>query len=181
MTNRGFLIAAGGTLIALALLVASRIIIYSANSQRSPVGSENLQTLRHGSSMQWSKLYINRTAASQPGTVSNISTLGIMGTNVGDRGIKLNEVYFLCGVDERKLNTQIGRGGARYKIRDIGPLPPGALFFVVSDPLGPTDDGLSLSEFLKSCATVSFVAKYNGTTEQIDFDRQTVESALPKP
>jgi hypothetical protein len=104
-----------------------------------------------------------------------------MGTNISDQEIKLDDVYFLCGVDERKLAAQIGRGGVRYKIRDIGPLPLGALFFAVSDPLGPKEVGLSPREFLKSCATVSFVAKYNGTREQIDFDQQTVESALPKP
>jgi hypothetical protein len=196
MTNRSFLIAARAALIALAAsvtryyllaiiaaLVGAGIIIHDfyADSQQSPVGGEIVRTGRHGSSVQWSRLYINSAAASQPGTVLNVSTLGIMGTNVGDQEIKLDDVYFLCGGDERKLHAQIGRGGARYKLRDIGPLPPGALFFVVSDPLGPTEVGLSRSEFLKSCATVSFAAKYTGTTEQIDFDFQTVESALPKP
>jgi len=205
MANRSFLIAAGVALIALvasvtryyflaiiAALVGAGIIIYDfyADSQQSPVGGAIVRTLPHGSSVQWSRLYINRAAvsqhinsaaASQPGTVLNVSTLGIMGTNVSDHEIKLDAAYFLCGVDERKLDTQIGRGGARYKIRDLGPLPPGALFFVISDPLDPTEASLSPSEFLKRCAALSFVAKYNGTTEQIDFDRKTIEAALPKP
>jgi hypothetical protein len=196
MTNRSRLIAARAAFVALvasvtryhflaiiAALVAAGIIFreFYADLQQSPAGGEIVRTGRDGSSVQWTRLYINSAAASQPGTVSNVSTLGIMGTNVGDREIKLDDVYFLCGVDEKKLDVQIGRGGGRYKIRDMGPLPPGALFFVVSDPLGPAEVGLSPSEFLKSCAVVSFVGKYNGTREQIDFDRQTVESALPKP
>jgi len=194
MTNRSFTARAALTALAasftryyflaiMAVLVGAGIIIHDFNtdSQQLPVGGEFVRTGRYASSVRWSRLYINGAAAPQPGTVLNVSTLSIMGTNVSDQEIKLDDVYFLCGGDERKLHAQIGRGGARYKIRDIGPLPPGALFFVVSDPVGPTEGDLSPSEFLKSCATVSFVAKYIGTTEQIDFDRQTVESALPKP
>jgi hypothetical protein len=155
------------------------VIIYDfyGGSEQLPAGGETIR----GSSVQWSRLYINGAAASESGAVLNVSTVGILGTNVSDAEVKLDEAYFLCGIDERRLNAQIGRGGARYKIRDVGPLPPGALFFVVSDPLGPVDAGLNPNEFLKTCATVSLVVKYNGTTQQIDFDRRMVESVLPKP
>jgi hypothetical protein len=164
----------------IAALIGAGVIIYEfyGDPQQLPAGGE---TIRTGSSVQWSRLYINGAAASKPGAVLNVSTVGIMGTNVSDAEVKLDEAYFLCGIDERRLNAQIGRGGARYKTQGAGPLPPGALFFVVSDPLGPVDAGLSPSEFLNTCATVSLVVKYNGTTQQIDFDRGTVESALPKP
>jgi hypothetical protein len=179
MTNGSFLILAVIALVSLvawmtryysiaimAALVGTGVILYDfyGGSQQSPAddaaeaGGETVRTGRHGSSVEWSRLYINNAAASQPGAVLNVSTVGIMGTNVGDTEIKLDEAYFLCGVDERRLNAQIGRGGARFKIRDVGPLPPGALFFVVSDPLGPVDAGLNPSEFLKTCATVSLVA-----------------------
>jgi hypothetical protein len=196
MTNGNSLISAVVALISLAAwitrhhsvaviaaLIGAGVIIYDfyGGSQQLPTGGETVRTGHHENSVQWSRLYINSAAASRPGAVLNVSTVGIMGTNVSDAEVKLDEAYFLCGIDERRLNAQIGRGGARYKIRDVGPLPPGALFFVVSDPLGPVDAGLNPSEFLKTCATVSLVAKYNGTTQQIDFDRQTVESGLPKP
>jgi hypothetical protein len=193
MRNGSFLISAVVALISLAAritryystaiivaLIGAGVIIYNfyGSSQQLPAGGQIIQT---GSSVQWSRLYINSAGASKPGAVLNVSTLGIMGTNVSDAEVKLDEAYFLCGIDERRLNAQIGRGGARYKIRDVGPLPPSALFFVVSDPLGPVDAGLNISEFLKICATVSLVVKYNDTTQQIDFDRGTVESVLPKP
>jgi hypothetical protein len=195
MSNGSFLISAVVALISLAAwitryysiaiivaLVGAGVIIYDfyGGSQQLPAAGEAVRTGHLGSSVRWSRLYINGAAASQPGAVVNVSTVSIMGTNVSDAEVKLDEAYFLCGIDERRLNAQIGRGGARYKTRDVGPLPPGALFFVVSDPLGSADAGLNPSEFLKICATVSLVAKYNGTTQQIDFDRQTVESILPK-
>jgi hypothetical protein len=167
----------------IAVLIGTGVIIYDfyGGSQQLPTGGESVPTGHYGSSVQWSRLYINSAAASQPGAVLNVSTVGIMGTNISDAEVKLDEVYFLCGIDERRLNARIGRGGARYKTRDVSPLPPGALFFVVSDPLGPVDAGLNPSEFLETCATVSLVAKYNGAVQQIDFDRQSVESALPRP
>jgi hypothetical protein len=163
----------------IAALIGAGVITYDfyRGSHQLPAGDETIR----GSSLQWSRLYVGSAAACKSGTVLNVSTVGIMGTNVGDAKVKLDEAYFLCGIDERRLNAQIGRGGARYKIADVGPLPPGAPFFVVSDPLGPVDAGLTPSEFLKTCATVSLVVKCNGTTQQIDFDWRTIESVLPKP
>lgn len=164
-------------------LVGTAAIILDryADFQKLPAGGETIRMGLHGSPVAWSRLYINGTAASRSGNLLNVSTLSIMGTNVSDREIKLDQAYFLCDLDGTKLNAQFGRGGMRYKIRDIPPLPPGAVFFVVSDPIGPKDAGLSPSEFLKTWATISFVAKYSGTTQKIEFDRQTVEAALPKP
>lgn len=165
-----------------ALLGGAAIILDRFDAfQQVPAGGETVPMSLHGSPVAWSRLYINSPAAPQPGNLSNISTVSIMGTNVGHEEIKLDEAYFLCDLDGTKLKVQIGRGGARYKIKELGPLPPGALFFVISEPLGPKDAGLSPSEFLKTWATISFVAIYNGTTLKIEFDRQTVESALPKP
>lgn len=198
MTDRIFVIAAAAVLIAvaasisryyfvaiIAALVGAGAIALDryADFGQSPASAagESVRMGFHGSPVAWSGLYINSAAASQPGNLSNVSTLSVMGKNVSEREIRLDEVYFLSDLDGTKLNAQIGWGGARYKIRDMGPLPPGALFFVVSDPLGPTDAGLGPSAFLKAWATISFVARYNGTTQTIEFDRQTVESALPKP
>lgn len=132
----------------------------------------------HEGPVVWSRLYINGPATAQGGNPLNVSTLSIMGTNVSDKEIKLDDAYFLC--DGTKLKVQIGRGGGRYNIKDMRPLPPGALFFAVSDVLGPADVGLSPSEFLKTWATISFVARYNGTVQTIEFDRKTMELALPK-
>ena len=149
--------------------------------QQLPAGGETARMELHGRPVSWSKLYVNGAAASRPGNSSNVSTLSIMGANAGDQEIKFHELYFLRDRDGKKLAVQIGRAGARYKIQDAPSLPPGALFFVVSDPLGPTDQGLSVSEFLTAWTTISFVAKYNGMAQTIGFDRQTVELALPKP
>ena len=135
----------------------------------------------HDGTVAWSRLFINSAGVAERGKPLNVATLGIMGTNVSDRDITLEDAYFIGGLDGKKLKVQIGRGGGRYKIRDVGSLPPGAVFFVVSDPLGPTKEGVSSSEFLENWATLSFVARYNGTTQQLDFNRRTVEASLPKP
>lgn len=198
MTDGIFVIAAAAVLIVIAASISRYYVVaiiaalvgggsialdrYADVGQPPPpAAGDSVRMGFHGSPVAWSRLYINSAAASQPGQPSNVSTLSIMGNNVSEREIKLDEVYFLRDLDGTKLNVQIGWGGVRYKIRDIRPLPPGALFFVVSDPLGRADGGLSASEFLKTWATISFVAKYNGTTQTIEFDRQTVEAALPKP
>jgi len=169
----------------IAVLVGGGVIVlglYHDDVRQSPTGSSDTVRMGlHGSPVAWSTLYINGAAGSQPESALNVTTLSIMGRIDGDGEIKLDEAYFVCDLDGTRLNAQIGRGGVRYKIHDAGSLPPGALFFIVSDSLGPTDAGLSPGEFLKTWATISFVARYNGTTQKIEFDRQTVELALPKP
>jgi len=196
MTDRIFVVAVAVALIAvaasiaryhfiavIAALVGSAAIILDryGDFRRLPAGGESAQMELHGRPVSWSKLYVNGAAAFRPGDASRVSTLSMMGANASDQEIKFHELYFLCDLDGRKLAVQIGWGGRRYKIPDLPPLPPGAFFFVVSNPLGPTDAGLSPSEFLKTWTTISFVAKYNGTTQTIDFDLQAVQAALPKP
>lgn len=202
MTDMIFVIAVAVALIAVAasiaryyligmllILIGSGLIIFDrfadfqqlwsgSQSDDEPVPTE-LHT-SHESTVAWSRLFINSAGVAQPGQPLNISTLGIMGTNISDQNITLEDAYFIGGLDGTKLKVQIGRGGARYKVGDVGPLAPSDVFFVVSDPLGPTNAGISPSEFLKTWATLSFVAKYNGTTQQLDFDRHTVQASLPK-
>lgn len=196
MTDRIFVVAVATVLIAVAASIARyRFIAITAivlggcaiildryyDFRQLPAGAETRRMELHGSPVAWSKIYVNSAKASGSGSVPNISTLSIMGTNGGVHDIKFDELYFRSDLDGTKLAAQIGRGGTRYKIHDMQSLPPGAFFFVVSDPLGPADLGLSPSEFLKTWATLSLVAKYNGTTQTIEFDRKTVEAALPKP
>lgn len=167
----------------IAALVGGGAIVIGlhGNLERLPAGGEATRVGRQEGPIEWSRLYINSAAASRPGNPAIISTLSIMGTNVSNEAIRLDDVYFLCGLDGIRLYAQIGRGGERYKIRDMSPLPPEALFFVLSSPLDPTYESVSPSEFLKTWVPISLVAKYNGATQKIDFDQQTVESALPKP
>lgn len=135
----------------------------------------------HGSPVSWSRLYIDSTPDPKSAKAANIAALSIAGTNVGSGDLKLEEAYFVSGIDGTKLDVRIGRDGTRYKIQDLGPLPPGAFFFVASDPIGPTNAGLSADDFLKTWATISFVVKYNGATQTVEFGRETVESLLSKP
>jgi hypothetical protein len=135
----------------------------------------------HGSPVSWSRLYIDSTLDPKSAKPANIAALSIAGTNVGGADLKLEAAYFVSGIDGTKLDVRIGRDGMRYKVQDLSPLPPGAFFFVVSDPIGPTNAGLSIDDFLKTWAMISFVVKYNGTTQTIEFSRGTVESLLPKP
>jgi hypothetical protein len=135
----------------------------------------------HGGAVAWSRLYLDATSEPQPGKPATISSFSITGTNVSSGDIKFDEIYFVSGADGTRIDVQIGRDGMRYKVRDLAPLPPGAFFFVVSDSIGPTKAGLAADDFLKKWATISFVAKYDGATQQIEFDRKTVQSLLPNP
>jgi hypothetical protein len=166
--------AAAAVLIAL----GATALVYYEHSRALPTGSGAVQARIQTGPVTWSRLYINGAPASQTEKPSNISSISIAGTNVGSEEIKLDDAYFLSGVDGTKLNVQIGRGGRRYKIQDVSPLPPGAFFFVVSDPIGPKDQGLSPDNFLKTWSTIYFVVKYNGSTQKIEFDQEAVESML---
>jgi len=154
-------------------------LTYYERNQPLPTSADVGQTRIQTGPVTWSRLYIDITASSQTGTPAKISTLSIAGT-VGAEEIKLDDAYFLSGVDGTKLNARIGRGGGRYEIKNVSPLPPGAFFFVVSDPVGPKDQGLSPDNFLKTWGTIYFVVKYNGTTQKIEFDQEAVESILTK-
>jgi hypothetical protein len=196
LKGRVFWVAAAASLIAAAALLGRyRLIAITAGlvavgavalvyfefegHQPPPTPADVTQTSVQKGPVTWSRLYINSVAVSQPGTPSNISTLSIAGT-VGPEEIKLDDAYFLSGVDGTKLNARIGRGGGRYEIKNVGPLPPGAFFFVVSDPVGSKDQGLSPDNFLKTWSTIYFVVKYNGSTQKIEFDQETVQSMLTK-
>ncbi len=145
-------------------------------------GDDVLRMGLHGSPMGWSQLYINNTILAPPGKPMNISDLTIMGGNVGTEEIKLDDAYFISGIDGTRLDVKIGWGGAQYKIQEIKPIPPGAFVFIFSDPVGPKDfSGISQDEFLKTWAITNFVVRYNGATKRVTFDREAVKSALPKP
>jgi hypothetical protein len=159
-------------------------LVYYENHQRVPTNTATDAAVAQKNTQKgpvtWSRLYINGTAVSQARTPSNISTLSIAGTNGSAEDIKLEDAYFLSGVDGTKLSPRIDRGGGRYEIQNASPLPPGAFFFIVSDSIGPADRGVSPDNFLKTWSTIYFVVKYNGTTQKIEFDRETVESLLAK-
>jgi hypothetical protein len=164
--------------------VGAIALVYYQSHQGVPtdvaIGAADIQKNAQKGPVTWSRLYINSTAAPQAGTPSNISALSIAGTNVSAENIRLDDAYFLSAVDGTKLSGRIGRGGGRYEIRDASPLPPGAFFFILSDPIGPPDRGLSPDNLLKAWSTIYFVVKYNGTTQKIEFDREIVESLLAK-
>lgn len=171
-----------------ALIAGGAILVdYYDSAQSPPVGAEVAADQSgdamqaHGSPVAWSGLYINGASDPRSGKLASVSALSIAGTNVGSEDVRLEEVYFRSGADGAKLNVRIGRGGARLNVGDTGPLPPGAFFFVVSDPVSAGSSGLSPDDFLKTWPTISFVAKYNGTTQNIEFDRKTLESILSKP
>jgi hypothetical protein len=69
----------------------------------------------------------------------------------------------------------------QYKIQDIKPIPPGAFLFILSDPIGPPNVGLTQDDFFRKWAIIYFVAKYNGITQRIPFDQEAVKSMLPQP
>jgi hypothetical protein len=174
--------------LAAALVAGAAVLLdYYGNYQGAPAAPEESADRdspameAHGTPVAWSRLYMDSSSDPQSAKPANVSALSIAGTNVSNKDIKLEDAYFVSGLDGTRLNARIGRGGMRYKVQDLDPLPPGAFFFVASDPIGPTNAGLSRDDFLKTWATIYFVTKYNGTTHRIEFDRKTVESLLPKP
>jgi hypothetical protein len=78
-------------------------------------------------------------------------------------------------MQENYPGSSLNRG-----IQEIKAIPAGAFVFVMSDPIGPPKVGLSQDDFLNKWAIVTFIAKYNGITQRIPFDREAVKSMLPK-
>jgi hypothetical protein len=99
---------------------------------------------------------------------------------LGLKKIKLDDAYFLSGIDSRRVNVTINWGGKRYKISEIKPIPAGAFLYIISDSIGP-DEGLTQDEFLNDWAIIYFIAKYNGITQRIPFDQEAVKSMLRRP
>jgi hypothetical protein len=155
-----------------------RVFIWS---HRSFTGSDLLRAGLNGSPMGWSQLYINDTALGAAAKPMNITELTLFGGNVSDKEITLDDAYFLSGIDSTRLDAKIGWGGTQYKIQEIKPIPAGAFVFIMSEPIGPPNVGLSQADFIDKWATVIFIAKYNGITQRVSFDREAVKSAIPKP
>ena len=44
--------------------------------------------------------------------------LTIMGGNVGTEEIKLDDLFFLSGIDGKRLNVKVGWGGTNYKTEE---------------------------------------------------------------
>jgi hypothetical protein len=158
----------------------ARTFIWSKPAE-SFSGGDLLRMGLQGEPLGWSRLYINNTIIAPSSKPMNISTLTIMGGNVSDKEITLDEAYFLSGIDGTRLDVKISWGGAPYKIREIKPIPAGAFLFIISDPIGPPNEGLSQEDFYKKWAIVTFIAKYNGVTQRIPFDQAAVKSMIPKP
>jgi hypothetical protein len=144
-------------------------------------GSDSLRTGLQGRPLGWSRLYINNTVVAPSGKPMNITNLSIMGGNVGDKEIKLDDAYFLSGIDGTRLNAKIAWAGAQYKIQEIKPIPAGAFLFIISEPIGPPNVGLLQNDFLNKWAIVAFIATYNGTEHRTTFDQSAMKSFLPKP
>jgi hypothetical protein len=195
----GYNAALAGTIVAfaMAILKPSRIAVIACTIALTGVGLDywfgpprgfiwakgsplGVRLGLEGEPLGWSRLFINNTVFSVS-KQDNISNLTIMGGNVGDQEIKLEDAYFLSGIDGTRLDAKIGWGGDEYKIQEIKPIPAGAMLFIMSDPIGPANGGLSQDDFLKKWTIIIFVAKYNGTTQRIRFNQDAVKSMLPKP
>jgi hypothetical protein len=143
--------------------------------------SQTLRTATQSGPIQWSRLSINTIPAAAPGKPPNIATLGIIGINNGKEAIKIDDAYFLSGVDGTRLDATIDFGGSRKKPSDMTPIPPGGLFFVLSNALGRPNLGLAETEFLKTWASLTFVIGFDGTSKRIRFDQDMISEILPKP
>jgi hypothetical protein len=143
--------------------------------------AEGSRTAVQSGPIQWSRLSINTVPAAAPGKPPNIATLGIIGTNTGDQAIKIDDAYFLSGVDGTRLDATIDFAGSRKKPADMTPIPAGGLFFVLSNALGRPNLGLTEAEFLKTWGSLTFVVRFDGTSKRIRFDQDMVAEILPKP
>ena len=94
--------------------------------------------------------------------------------------MKLDDAYFLSGIDGTRLDAKIGWGGNSYKVQDIRPIPAGAMFFM-SASFGRPGLGLSQEDFLQKWAITILVVVQNGVTQRVEFDQEKMKSLLPKP
>lgn len=144
-------------------------------------GPDFLRDELQGKPLGWSRLYINNTVYSPTAKPINITDLTIMGGNLGEKEVKLEDAYFLSGIDGTRLGAKVGWGGTQDTPQELNPVPPGAFLFVLSDPVGPPGVGLSQDDFLNKWAIVIFVATYDGGEHQFTFGQTEVKSFLPKP
>jgi hypothetical protein len=84
----------------------------------------------HGSPLGWSTILLDRADVNDPPNVRNI---GLLGWNVSDEEIRLDDAYLLSGISGARLDLNFFWGGQAYSIKDIRPIPPDATFLLVSD------------------------------------------------
>jgi hypothetical protein len=110
----------------------------------------------------------------------SITGISIVGNNVSKQEVKLDDAYFLSGIDGTRLDAKITWGGSTYKVQEIRPVPAGAIL-IMSASFGKLGVGLSQDDFMQKWAVMIFVTVQNGVSQRIDFDREKMKSFLPKP
>jgi hypothetical protein len=130
-----------------------------------------------GSPVGWSTIFLDRADVNDPPNVRNVS---LTGGNVSEEEIRLDDAYLLSGISGDRLDLKVIWGGKAYAIKDIKPIPPRAIFVLVSDTFNPPK-GISEKDFLVNWSIIYFVAEYKGQKQRITFDEKTISALLPKP
>ncbi len=101
------------------------------------------------------------------------STLEMIGRNISEHEVKLRDAYFVSGVTGEQVNLKVQIIPLAAAIADINPIPPAAIFALITT-LGPDDDtGITAADFLKTWGPFSFVVEYDDEkTYRIDLNRQ---------
>jgi hypothetical protein len=110
----------------------------------------------------------------------NVTDVSIVGGNVSKQEVKLDDAYFLSGIDGTRLDAKISWGGSTYKVQEIKPIPAGAML-IMSASFGKPGVGLSQDDFMQKWAILIFVTVQNGVTQRNEFDQEKMKSFLPKP
>jgi hypothetical protein len=106
--------------------------------------------------------------------------LEMVGTNVGSKEIKVDDAYFVSGVTGAQAHVKVQMANKPAAIDEINPVPPRASLGLYTE-LNPPN-GLSADDFLKLWGPFSFVVKYDGNTQRVDFTReQTVQMVTHNP
>jgi len=134
----------------------------------------------HGTPMGWGDLFLNDTVVSPSSRPVNIRNMSVFGGNTGDREVRIDDAYFLSGIDGSTIGVKIVWGAQTYKVTEIRPIPPGALLFLMSDPVAKDPDGMMQDEFLSKWSIVTLVVKYDGVEHRIPFDETAVKAAIPR-
>jgi hypothetical protein len=133
-----------------------------------------------GEPLGWSQPLLGSYGIEPSNKPTNVTDISIVGGNVSKQEVKLDDAYFLSGIDGTRLDAKISWGGISYKVQEIRPIPAGAVL-IMSASFGRPGVGLSQEDFLQKWAITIFVVVQNGITQRTEFDQEKMKSLLPKP
>jgi hypothetical protein len=141
-----------------------------------PTFKEMMEAGLQGKPIGWaSAMPMTDFAPVAPGQLSNIGSIFLMGRNIGDREIKLEDLYLISGITGERLDVHAFINLKTYAIKDLNPIPPDAPLTFSTGVFKPP---LTAAQFMEKWRTIIAVTKYDGQEHRATFDNE--DQRIPK-